>query len=266
MCEKQLPLLIDFDGVLRIGKHPANYLKEFFEFINNTKIPACIISNSTLTDGKSILKFFKKNSIVCNLPVLTAADATASYVKKKYKKIAVYCADSIKALFEDMIDFNFPEAVVVGDIGKRWNYEIMNEIFNFIINGADFIAMHKNKFWKTREEGLLLDAGTFINGIEYASGKNAVLIGKPSPFYFQAGLEVLGFSENLITENKQEFLMLGDDLETDIMGAKKMGAKTILIYTGKTSYPLPENSPIIPHFESKDLMNVISLLKNIYEE
>ncbi len=260
MDTSTLPLLIDFDGVLRIGKKPAKHLKEFVEYLFNLKIPACIISNSTLTDGKSMLNFFDKNSVEINFPVLTAADATAKYVKEKYKRAAVYCADSIKNLFVSVLDFNSPEAVVIGDIGKNWNYDIMNEIFRFVMNGADLIAMHKNKFWKTPDEGLLLDAGAFINGIEYATGKNSILIGKPSPLYFQSGLKALGLNPG------QNFIMLGDDLETDIKGAKNLNAKTILIFSGKTGYPLPKNSPVKPDFEAQNLMDVITILKNLNGE
>lgn len=257
MDKNLLPLLIDFDGVLRIGKKPALYLNEFFEYLKISQRPACIISNSTLSHGKSILIFFKNNSINCNIPVLTAADAAAIYVKEKYKKAAVYCADSIKNLFDDVLDFQSPEAVVIGDIGKRWNYEIMNGIFKYVYNGADIIAMHKNKFWKTPGEGLLIDAGAFITGIEYATGKSSILIGKPSPLYFQSGLEILGYS------TKQNFIMLGDDLETDIKGAKNLNAKTILIYTGKTNYPLSSNLKIKPDYEAQNLNEVITVLQNI---
>lgn len=257
MNTSTLPLLIDFDGVLRIGDRPANYLKEFTEYLLNTGIPACIISNSTLSHSKSILDFFKDNSIVCKMPVITAADATALYVKQRYKKVAVYCADSIKGLFDDVLNYKSPKAVVIGDIGKKWNYDIMNEIFKFVYSGADLIAMHKNKFWKTPDEGLLIDAGAFISGIEYATGKKAILIGKPSPLYFQSGLGILGYN------TKQNFIMLGDDLETDIKGANDLGAKTILIYTGKTNYPLSKKLEVKPDYEAQNLKEVISILKNI---
>ena len=53
--------------------------------------------------------------------------------------------------------------------------------------------------------------------------------------------------------------MLGDDLETDIEGAQKLGGKGILIYTGKTNYPLPENSDIKPDFEVMNLSEMINL-------
>ena len=139
----------------------------------------------------------------------------------------------------------------------NWTFENINDIFKKVLNGAQLIAMQKNKFWKTPEQGILIDAGAFITGIEYAADVSAILVGKPSPIYFQMGLERLGF------DKKEKFLMLGDDLETDIMGAQNLDSKGILIYTGKTEYPLKKDSRINPDYEAKDLKAVISLLKKI---
>ncbi len=251
------PLLIDLDGVLRIGKSPAPGLNEFIEFLQNENRKVCILSNSTLSTSADIVNFFKRNNIEINFPVITAVDATAAYVKNKYKSAAVYCSENVIHAFEGIISFDSPEAVVIGDIGGKWNYEIMNEIFNFVFAGADLIAMHKNKFWKDPGKGMLLDAGAFIAGIEYASGKEALLIGKPSPFYFEAALNKLGFSLG------DKFVMLGDDLETDIKGAQEINGISVLIYTGKTKYPLPNGNKIKPDFEAMNLHDVINILKNI---
>ena len=67
---------------------------------------------------------------------------------------------------------------------------MMNEIFVKVYNGVELVAMHKNKFWYP-EGKLSLDAGAFIKAIEYAFGKEAVLIGKPSPIYFHSAFSQL---------------------------------------------------------------------------
>ena len=103
-----------------------------------------------------------------------------------------------------------------------------------------------------------LDAGSFIKAIEYATGKEAKLIGKPSPIYFQTALNNLGYEKN------QEFLMLGDDIESDIEGAKNSGGKGVLIYTGKTKFPLLTDIKTKPDYEAMDLNEVIKLLEKIY--
>ena len=98
---------------------------------------------------------------------------------------------------------------------------------------------------------MLIDAGAFINGIEYASGKEAILIGKPSPLYFKAALEKIN------AKVEEGFFMIGDDIENDIGAAQDIGGKGILIYTGKTKFPLEKNIRLIPDFEANSLKEVI---------
>jgi HAD superfamily hydrolase (TIGR01458 family) len=256
--KKSQPFLIDFDGVIKLGDKPAPDAKEFFDFIQKKNIPAFVISNSTLRTSQDIKEFFENNNIEFNIPAMTAAEVTLSYVKENYKRVKVYCTENIKKLFKDFIVKDNPEVVVVGDLADKWSYEILNEIFRDVFAGADLIAMQKNKFWKPDGKTLCLDAGSFITAIEYATGKQATLIGKPSSIYFRTALKLLGLNE------EQSFLMLGDDLETDIIAAQNIGGKGILIFTGKTKYPLPEDMETKPDFEVKNLIDVIRILDKIY--
>lgn len=249
----EIPFLIDFDGVIRIGKKPAPDTGKFFRFISEKKIPACILSNSTLRNGNDIREFLRNFGIEFDFPALTCADAALIYARQNYKSVAVFASDSTKDMFGDLIKTGNPEAVIVGDMSDKWSYEILNEIFRLVRGGADLIAMQMNKFWSPDDENLYLDAGAFISAVEYATGKRALLIGKPSPIFFRSGLSTLGFSEDT------DFLMLGDDTETDIIGAQELGGKGILIYSGKTEYPLPRESKIKPDYEAKDLNEVIKL-------
>jgi HAD superfamily hydrolase (TIGR01458 family) len=248
------PLLIDLDGVLKIGDSPATDVNEFFNFIKENKIPACILSNSTLGTGEQVKEFFTSHKIELSIPAITSFDAALSFVKKNYKRVQVYCRDYLIHHFEGMIDDENPEAILIGDIEERWNYHIMNDIFKKVFAGADLVAMHKNKYWNPSGE-LLIDAGAFITGIEYASDKESILIGKPSPLYFKAALESIG------AKIENGFYMIGDDIENDIKAAQDIGGKGILIYTGKTKFPLEKNSNIKPDFEVHSLNEAISILK-----
>ena len=248
-------LLIDLDGVLKLGNFPAPDVTDFFRFINENIIPACILSNSTLRTGEQVKIFFTLNKIEFTIPAITAFDATVSFVKKNYKKVQVYCRDYLIHNFEGMIDNENPEAIVIGDIEDRWNYQIMNDIFKKVIAGADLIAMHKNKYWDPEGE-LMIDAGAFIHGIEFASDKKAILIGKPSPHYFKAALEKIG------AKSGESFFMIGDDIENDVKAAQDLGGKGILIFTGKTKFPLKKDINIKPDFEVQSLREVISILNS----
>jgi HAD superfamily hydrolase (TIGR01450 family) len=153
-----------------------------------------------------------------------------------------------------MIDEENPEAIVIGDIEDKWNYQIVNDIFKKVLAGAYLVAMHKNKYWNPAGE-LLIDAGAFITGIEFASSKSAILIGKPSPLYFKAALE------SIDAKIEDGFFMIGDDIENDIKAAQDIGGKGILIYTGKTKFPLDKRIGIKPDFGAHSLKEVISILR-----
>ena len=254
MRMKFKPLLIDLDGVLKLGNSPAPDVNEFFNFINENKIPACILSNSTLKTGELVKEFFASHEIELIIPASTAFDATLSFVKKNYKKVQVYCRDYLIHHFDGMLDEENPEAIVIGDIEDRWNYQIVNDIFKKVFSGADLVAMHKNKYWNPQDE-ILIDAGAFIHGIEFATGKEAILIGKPSPLYFKAALE------KIYCNIENGFYMIGDDIENDIKADQDIDGKGILINTGKTKLPLDKNINIKPDFEVHSLKELISILR-----
>lgn len=254
----QKPFLIDLDGVLRIGNQPAEDVQFFIDFLIQNKISSCILSNSSLYTSDNIIKFFQENSINIEIPIITAIDAACDFVKNKYSSVAAYTSENVIHLFADILNFEKPEAVVIGDIGDLWNYKLMQTIFDYVKNGSDLIAIHKNKFWNKPEIGIALDSGPFIHAIEYATNTNALIIGKPSKLYFQAALNKINSDIN------KPFIMLGDDLESDMAGAKNNGAETILILTGKTEKTYPKNYADKVDFEANNLKEVISILEKLY--
>lgn len=250
------PLLIDFDGVINLYGKLTPFAKEFFNFLEEEKIPAFILSNSTLKTSSEVRNFLLKNNLPSKIPIMTAADAALKYVENNYERVSVYCADKVKKKFEKFLDEKNPQAVVIGDLADKWSVEILNEIFLKVHNGADLVAMHMNRYWSPEENKVMLDAGSFISTIEYATEKKAVLIGKPSPIYYQTALEILGYPK------VSTFLMIGDDIELDIVPVQKMGGRAILILTGKTCLPLPAS--VTPNFIATDLSEVIEILKSFY--
>ncbi len=252
------PLLIDFDGVIRIGNIPAPFASEFLKFLKLKKIPCYFLSNSTLKSGNDLINFLIENNLEHIFPAMTTVDATLQFVNERFTKVAVYCIDKIKSLFQNKLDYSNPQAVIMGDMGNIWNFEILNSIFNYVKNGAELIAMHKNKYWLPDGVNLQLDAGAFVEAIEYATGKEAILIGKPSPLYFQSALTKIGFP----TEHK--FFMIGDDIEADINAAQNIGATGILILTGKTKKSNLKDYNHKPDFVAENLNEVTTILGNFY--
>jgi len=119
-----------------------------------------------------------------------------------------------------------PDAVLVGDLGERWGYALMQEAFDYLMNGSAFIAFSRDRYW-LRDGRLALDAGPFVAGLEFASGKSARVAGKPSPDFFQAALRSLG------PIRPESVAMVGDDLWSDVQGAQHAGLQGWLVRTGK---------------------------------
>lgn len=249
-----IPILIDLDGVLRINNKPVPKLNEFFQSISNWGNPACILSNSTLSTAEDVAEFFSFHDIECKIPIMTAASASAIYAKQNYHRVEVYCNEKVKRIFAEIIDNQNPEAVIIGDYGKQWDFETMNNIFRKIYNGADLIAMHKNRYWETMKDGLLLDAGPFIQAIEYASGKKAIVIGKPSHLYFKSALRLLKQSDN------SKFVMIGDDIENDIAPAKELGGITIHMKSENSAIHSKKIAYIKADYEAGSIDDVLKIV------
>jgi len=145
-----------------------------------------------------------------------------------------------------------PEAVVIGDLGADWTYEILNEAFNCILKGAEFLALHRNRYWKTGG-GLAVDAGAFVAALEYASGRTATLVGKPSQPLFDAAAGSMGLEP-------ADVAMVGDTLESDIAGAKEAGCQAILVRTGKFDADELARSSVRPDFVVDSLADLPELL------
>jgi HAD superfamily hydrolase (TIGR01458 family) len=114
---------------------------------------------------------------------------------------------------------------VVGDAGDNFSYEAMTRAFRLIREGAGIIALEKDRYWMG-SDGLMLSAGPFVDALEYATGKTAVVMGKPSAGYFHMALASMGVGPG-------DAVMIGDDVASDTGGAMKAGMQGILVKTGK---------------------------------
>ena len=150
---------------------------------------------------------------------------SVKYLKENYSLIKDFIIE------EDFSDFSLnvenPQAVVLGDMGHGFTFGLLNSLFKKILNGAKLVAMHKNKYWHSGGE-LTLDLGAFVSALEFAADKEAVLIGKPSPYLFQLAVKPWQIPF-------QSIYMVGDDMVSDVGGANNVGMKSVLVKTGKFS-------------------------------
>ena len=143
--------------------------------------------------------------------------------------------------------------IIVGDIGDAWSYQLMNEMFNCLIKGAQLIAIHKNRFWQT-EGGLQMDIGGFVDALEYASNSKAKIIGKPSSDFFHIALSTMGLQPD-------EVAIIGDDIDSDVGGGQQAGLKGILVKTGKYRQAYAKTSSVKPDLVIDSIKDMPRILK-----
>lgn len=185
--------------------------------------------------------------------IISATEAALRYLEPLNPVCRFLLADDVKKDFLHLRQsITEAEYIVVGDIGSAWSYELMNEVFHCLKNGAKLIAIHKNRFWQTAD-GLKMDIGGFIHGLEYASGTEAMIIGKPSQDFFRIALESLQMKA-------AEVAVVGDDIDSDIGGAQQMGMHGILVRTGKFRQHYVDASPVKPEIIMDSICDLPSLL------
>jgi HAD superfamily hydrolase (TIGR01458 family) len=128
--------------------------------------------------------------------------------------------------FEGLVpDEASPEAVVLGDMGDHLTYARLNRALRHVMAGAELVTLARNRLWRGAD-GWMLDVGGIAAALEYASGRTASLVGKPSPEFFADALASIGAAP-------REAAVVGDDLESDVGGAQAAGVRGVLVRTGK---------------------------------
>ena len=234
-------LLIDLDGVLYVGETSVPGAREVLTQLSSQQIPRRYLTNTTTRTASAVIQKLKRLGFdVEEGEVFSPITATIQYLNNLGKpSVNPIVRDSVLSAFKDFPQNpERPDYVVIGDIGAAWSYPLVNTIFAQLHAGAELIAMHKNKFFQA-EEGLQVDIGAFVAGLEYVSGKKATVIGKPSRDFFNLALESLKLPASQVA-------MIGDDIETDIGGGKDAGMYGVLVKTGKYRKGCEENAKLPP--------------------
>ncbi len=144
--------------------------------------------------------------------------------------------------------------MVLGDIGDAWDYELLDKLFGYLVDGARLVAMHRNRYWQ-KAGGLHVDIGLFVAGLEYVADTEAVITGKPANAFFDAALRSMGAGSG-------ETLLVGDDIHSDIGGAQRAGLRGVLVKTGKYREALVRESGIEPDW----IIDSIAGLEECFQE
>lgn len=236
-------ILIDLDGVLYVGNEAIPGARGALAELTKRGIPRRFVTNTTTRTSSEVAdKLAGLGFDVAPEEIFSAVTATRDFLRQQpggSPRIHLLVRDSVKGEFAEFPSGDEkPEYVVVGDIGANWSYSLLNEAFRQLMDGAELIAMHRNRFFEG-SEGLCLDIGAFVAGLEYVTGHNARVIGKPSADFFQQGIQSLGFEPG-------EIAMIGDDIDSDVGGGQQAGLAGVLVRTGKYRAEYVEESSIVP--------------------
>ncbi len=220
--------LIDLDGVLYDDNQPIPGAAEAIAHLREKGYPFRFATNTTMRCQASLRRKLADFGIEANEDeIFSAPVAAARYLRQQGQpRVFLLLTEDAQRDFAGLeITDQQPDFVVVGDMGDEYNAALLNKAFRLILGGAEFIALQKNRYWKTAE-GLALDAGPFVVALEYATGQQARVMGKPSPDFFQLVVDDLDVAPTQVA-------MIGDDIEVDVGGAQRAELKGILVRTGK---------------------------------
>lgn len=241
-------LLLDLDGTLYLGNTPLPGAVAAVASLVEQAVPRRYLTNTTRVSRRTLIERLRRMGFAIELDELfTTAIAASRWLEERgIRRIALYVPEPT---IEDFSNFEIvdhsPDAIVVGDLGHGWDFTRMNDAFRQLLDGAQLVALQKNRYWQS-PDGLALDAGPFVAALEYAVRRDAVVVGKPNPAFFQLAARSLGFSSERIA-------VVGDDIETDIAGAHAAGMRGVLVRTGKFREKVLMASGIAPDWTMDSL-------------
>jgi HAD superfamily hydrolase (TIGR01458 family) len=222
--------LIDLDGVLYVGNRAVDGAQDAIEFLRENGYPFRCISNTTRKCRHSVAGHL--SSLGFDVPenhIFTPTLAAIGYMKKTRRTgFYLLTTGDVDRDFKELRKMKpemKPDWVIIGDAGDKISYDSMNTAFRFLIDGAELLALENDRYWMAAD-GLSLSAGPFVKALEYATGKTATVMGKPSLEFFNLALQDMHMRQ-------EQVAMIGDDIITDIGEAYHAGMKSILVRTGK---------------------------------
>ncbi|MFJ9852502.1 HAD-IIA family hydrolase [Streptomyces sp. NPDC101150] len=226
-------VLIDIDGVLTVSWKPLPGAVAAMERLRAAGLPLALVTNNTSRTRAVIARRLADAGFPVDADdILTAPAVTAGYLREHHPGARCLLINSgdVRAdlegvtLVEEGAD-EAPDVIVFGGAGGAFDYPALNTAFRHLQRGARLVAMHRNLYWRTAE-GLDLDTGAFLLGLERAARVEAQVTGKPAEAFFATALHHLGATA-------AETLMVGDDIASDVLAAQRAGITGVLVKTGK---------------------------------
>ncbi|OGT72168.1 MAG: hydrolase [Gammaproteobacteria bacterium RIFCSPLOWO2_02_FULL_47_50] len=248
-------VLLDLSGVLYVGNKPLPGAIQAVQQLADAGLPLRYITNTTRKTSDSILKQLADMQIHIRPDELfTAPIAAKDYLRKNNLIPYLLIHPNLEPEFAEYKQNSEINTVLVGDAGDGFTYDKMNAAFRYIRAGATFLALGVNRYFRDGEQ-FSLDAGPFVQALEFATGQQATVIGKPAVEFYMSAV-------NAMHCKPEEVVMVGDDVEADVIGAVNAGLQGILVRTGKYTKGDEERLDKNTHSEANIFAAVEYILKN----
>ena len=246
--------VLDADGVIFLRGEPIPGAPEALATLAARRIPVRVVTNYSSAHRTTLAAGLGRPGFEPDPErIITAASAAARYTGRRFagQPLFVIANPDARREFEGQRLVSADEAaepgarvaaVVIGDGGDALSYRNLDTAFRLIRGGAAFMAMHRNPWWLTKR-GPTLDAGAFVAGLEFALGRPATLLGKPSPVVFRQALAALAADLGVRRLAPSQAAMVGDDPVADVAAAQRVGLRGILVLSGKVG---PEDVATLP--------------------
>ncbi|MDD5201221.1 MAG: TIGR01458 family HAD-type hydrolase [Terrimicrobiaceae bacterium] len=221
-------LAVDLDGTLYVGDEVLPGVMAALSALRAARMPMRFLTNTTSKPRSSIVAKLDAMGLGIEAEsIFTAPRVAAKVLRGRGVKHAYFLLKD--AVLSDMEGIESTadgaQAVVVGDLGDEFSYDRLNCAFRLLLEGADFYALAENRMYR-HGDGMRLDVGAFVRALEYASRREATLLGKPARAFFETAISGLKL-------NACEVASVGDDLEGDVGGGQGAGLRGVLVRTGK---------------------------------
>lgn len=217
-------VLIDLAGVLHTGDEALPGAVLALARLRASGLALRFLTNTTRTPSNILFaKLQRMGFTLAAGEIQTAALAARTLVRSRgLRPLWLVHPDIAAEMGDSSLD---PDVVVLGDMGTHFTYPVLNRAFRLLMNGLPLMAMARNRYFM-EADGLSLDMGAFVAGLEYSAGVTAEVTGKPAAAFFEAALAELGVAA-------ADAVLIGDDLADDIGGAQAAGIPGLLVRTGK---------------------------------
>jgi NagD protein len=223
--------LIDMDGVVYRGGDLIPGADRFIGRLQELGLPFLFLTNnSQWTRRDAVARLARLGIQVEDRHIFTCAMATARFLASQKPHGAAFVIGEgglLNALHNNgytIVDRD-PDYVVVGE-GRTLSFEMVERATSMILNGAKLVATNLDQNCPTRD-GFRPGCGAVVALLDAATGRRAFSVGKPSPIMMRAARKELGL-------DAAHTIMIGDTMETDILGGLQMGYPTVLVLSGGT--------------------------------